>query len=302
MNRRIDSWKQKVHPLFIEIAGAYRGTVKELLALGKQPPVEKVADIEAQFQQKTHAIRTRYAQAQYTPTMADPLDIIFVDAGPSSWPPSQSDMNQRFLELLYWKRFGEPLWIALQKAEGGDLKAFGRVYRVAEDFERLRFGKGPIKTAKGDPDHGALLELGLDLGLSIMGPEELADCFDIVCPCGKVHDADALKKQRSRKQKAIQKAKNWLAADRAKMSTREWMAAYGMHQLYAKGQPSIDGAPQRVYVGKIGEPAFCYLDERGDFSALGGSIFPDSSVLRDLPRSFGVSSSEEIFAMFFPKA
>ena len=209
-----------------------------MLALGPQPPAEKAADIGAQFQKKIEAIRARYAQAQYTPSAGDPLDTILVEAGPSSWPPSQRDMDQGFLELLYWKRCGEPLWIALQKAEGGDLDALRRVNRVGEDFERLRFGKGPIKAAKGDPDHSALLVLGLDVGLSVLSPEELADCFDVLCPCGKVHDADVLKKQRARKQKAIQKAKNWVAANRAKMSTREWMEAYGMYGLYAKGVKS----------------------------------------------------------------
>jgi hypothetical protein len=297
MKRKSDSWKDKVHPLFIEIAGVYRDFVQELLALG-QPPAEKAAEVEARFRQKTEAIRTRYASTEYTPTTTDPLDTILVSGDPAS-PPSQSEMDQGFLELLYWKRFNEPLWIALQKSENGDLEALHRVNRVAEDYERLRFGKGPIKAAKGDPDHAAMLEFGLDLGLSILGPEELADCFDAICPCGKVHDADALKKQRSRKQKAIQKARCWLADERAKMSTREWMAAYGMHGLYAKGVPSISGVPRRVYVGRIGEPAFCFIDEHGDMVVLQGSKLASSSVVEELPRSFGVTSSEEIFAMFF---
>ena len=190
VKRRPDSWKEKVHPFFIEIAGVYRDSVKEWLALG-QPPAEKAAQVEARLRQKTEAIRTRYAKTDYTPTTTDPLNIILVSGEPSSWPPSQSETDQGFLELLYWKRFGEPLWIALQKSESGDLEALRRVNRVAEDYERLRFGKGPIKAAKGDPDHAALLEFGLDLGLSILGPEELADCFDTLCPCGKIHDADA---------------------------------------------------------------------------------------------------------------
>jgi hypothetical protein len=298
MKRRPDSWKEKVHPLFIEIAGVYRDSVKEWLALGR-PPAEKAAQVEARLRQKTAAIRTRYAKTDYTPTTTDPLDTILVSGEPSSWPPTKSETDQGFLELLYWKRFGEPLWIALQKSESGDLEALRRVNRVAEDHERLRFGKGPIKAAKGDPDHAALLEFGLDLGLSILVPEELADCFDALCPCGKVHDADALKKQRSRKQKAIQKAISWLAAERAKMSTREWMAAYGMHGLYAKGVPSISGVLRRVYVGRMGEPACCYIDEQGDVVVLQGSKLANSSVAQELPRAFGVSSSKEIFAMFF---
>jgi hypothetical protein len=299
MKRQSDSWKQKVHPLFIEIAGFYRDFVKELLALGPQPPAEKATQVEACFRQKIEWVRTRDAQAHYTPTTVDPLDTILANGAPSAWPPSQTEIDQGFLEHLYWKRFNEPLWIALQKSESGDLRALRRVNRVIEDYERLRFGKGPIKRAKGDPDHAALLEIGLDLGLNILGPEELADCFDAICPCGKVHDADALKKQRSRKQKAIQKAVNWLSAERGKMSTREWMAAYGKHGLYAKGVPSIGGVPRRVYVGRIGEPAYCYIDEQGDVMDLEGSPLARNSGMEDLPRAFGVNSLKEIFATFF---
>jgi hypothetical protein len=290
-----------VHPLFIESAGVYRDTVKALLAVGPHPPAEKLAEIDACFRREIEAVRARYTQAEYTPTAADPLDIILVDVGPSSWPPSQREMDQGFLEHLYWKRFNEPLWIALQKADVGDLDALRRVHRVTEDYERVRFGKGSIKTAKGDPDHAALLELGLDLGLSAVTPEELADCFDAVCPCGKVHDADALKKQRSRKQKSIQKARDWLVAERAKMSTREWMSVYGMYGLYARGVPSIGDAPRRVYVGTVGKLAFCYIDEQGDLVVDDGSRFPSSSVPRDLPHAFGVDSSKELFKMFFPE-
>jgi hypothetical protein len=300
MEKGADSWKKKVHPLFIESARVYGDAVKAWLDLGSHPPPEQVVQIETRFRQKIEKVRKRHAEAQFDPTMADPLDIILADVGPSSWPPSQREMDQGFLENLYWKRFNEPLWIALQKEAAGDLDALRRVHRITEDYERVRFGKGPIKAAKGDPDHAALFEIGLDLGLSALTPEELADCFDAVCPCGKIHDADALKKQRSRKQKAIQKARDWLAADRAKMSTREWMWVYGMYRLYAKGVPLIGDVPRRVYVGNLGERPFCYIDEQGDIAVDDGSKFTSSSVPRELPHAFGVESSRELFTMFFP--
>jgi len=299
--RQSDSWKQKVHPLFVESAGVYREAVKEWLALGPRPPADKVAQIYERFQAEIEAVRTRYGRAQYTPTSSDPLDTILVDMGPSSWPPSEHEVSQGVLELLYWRRFKEPLWIALQKADAGDLDALRRVHRVHEDHERLRFSQGPIKAAKGDPDHAVLFEIGLDLGLSSLSKEELADCFDFACPCSKVHDPDALRNQRSRKEKALQKARDWLARELAKMSTREWMAAYGMHGLCAKGVPSIGGMPRRVYVGEIGKPAFCYIDEQGDLVVSEGTMFADSSVAQELLQAFFVSSSKELFGMFFPE-
>jgi hypothetical protein len=297
MGRRTDSWKQKVHPLFIEGTAAYRDAVRTWQALGPQPPVERIAQIESRLEKDLEAVRVRYSNAQYTPTTNDPLNLILVDVGVTSWPPSQREMDQGFLELLYWKRFKEPLWIALQKANAGDLDALRRVNRVGEDFQKFKFGKGPVKAAKGDPDHGALLDLGLDLGLSALNPEELADCFDCVCPCGRIHDADALKKQRSRKQKALKMATNWLIAERAKMSTREWMAAYGMYGLQAKGVPAVGEIGRRVYVGKVGQLPWWHVDEQGRLFS--HSEFDEESVAKELPYAFAVSTLRELFDMFF---
>jgi hypothetical protein len=299
MKWQSSSWKQKVHPLFVESARVYRDAVTALLTLRPHPSPKQVVQIKTRFREEIEKVRTRHAQAQYAPKEADPLDTILVDE-PSSWPPSQRETDQAFLEHLYWKRFNEPLWIALQKEATGDLVALRRIQRVEEDYERIRFGKGPIKAAKGDPDHAMLFEIGLDLGLSVLTSEELADCFDAVCPCGKIHDADALKKQRSRKQKSIQEARNWLAAERAKMSTREWILVYGKYRLYAKGIPLIGDVPRRVYVGNIGEHPFCDIDEQGNVVVEDGSKFANRSVPRELPHAFGVESSRELFTMFFP--
>jgi len=239
MSTRPD-WKEKVHPLFIESSAVYRRAIKQWLALGPRPPAEEVARIHRLFRQEMEAVRVRYAQAQYTPTASDPLDIILVDTERSAWPPTELEMEQGFLELLYWRRFKEPLSVAWQEANHGDLDALQRIHRIEEDYARLRFGKGPIKEAKGNSEHALLFEIGLDLGLSILSPEELADCFETVCPCGQFHDADALKKQRSRKERAIRKATNWFAAQYAKVPTREWMAAYGRDGLCAKGARQWD--------------------------------------------------------------
>ena len=309
--RRSQSWKEKVHPLFVEGAKVYREAAEAMDALGRQSPAELVAEIGTRFRQKLAEIRERYAKNQYTPTMADPYDIAFVNFGPSTWPPSEQESNQAFLEHLHWRRFREPLWIALQKQNGGDLDALRRVHRTIEDYERLRFGKGPIKAAKGDAEHAALFEMGLDMGLNLMTAEELADCFDAVCPCGKTHDADALKKQRSRRLKAIQDARDWLVAERAKMSSNEWMMAYGKHGLCAfssfsvsvatPGVPSIGCKPRRVYVGNIGGQPLCYINEDGRLVTFRGSRFARQSASRKLPAAFGVKTMKELFTMFFPE-
>jgi hypothetical protein len=219
--RSPESWKQKVHPLFVEGIAVYRDAVLAWQALGPHPSNATIEQIRTRFDEDLSRVREQFANAQHTPTAADPADIVFVDGGwPSTWPPTQSEMDRDLLQHLYWGRFREPLWIALQKTEAGDIDAQRRVNTVVEEYQRRRFGKGPIKATKSDPDHAALFEIGLDMGLSRLTPEELADCFDDLCPCGEVHDADALKKQRYRLQETLQKARDWAASERAKTNGR----------------------------------------------------------------------------------
>ena len=126
---------------------------------------------------------------------------------PTRWPPSPSDIRQGFLELLFWRRFREPLSRAVEASQHGDLKALRRIHRVMEEYHQIRFGKGPLKGFKQDLDHAALLEMGMHMGLDKLTAEELAECFDEVCLCGKeIHDADALKKQRDRLKKTLHAA------------------------------------------------------------------------------------------------
>jgi hypothetical protein len=299
MKSPLHSWKAKIHPLFLESVGVYSKAVKALLELGPQPPREKIAQIESRYCEEIKTVRMRYADAHYTPTVGDPLDTIWVDAEPFSWHASEHDMNQGLLECLHWMRFREPFSIALHKEQAGDMVALRRIQRAIEDHERLRFGKGPIKAPKTDLDHDALFVIGLDLGLNELTDEELADCFDAVCPCGKSHDADALDKQRDRKKKELQKARDWLASERAKMPSREWMTVYGSHDVCAKAAPADGDFPPRVYVGEIGKRAACFVDGQGDLFDVKGKKLGSRSLARKLPHAFFVSSPKELFVMFF---
>jgi hypothetical protein len=305
MKRQTESWRQKVAPFFVETANAYKEAIRAWQALGPNPPTELVAEIETHLFERTEEIRKHYPP-DLVSTAPDSMfsaafEMLHVE-GPGTWPPSQQEMDQGFLELLYWKHYREPLWIALQKSESGDLEAYRRVTRISEDYERLRFGKGPIKAAKGNPDHSALFKLGLDLGLNRLSAEELADCFEAVCPCRDSHDADTLKKQRSRFVKALNDAATWLQKARAKVGSREWMIVYGKDQLFAKAVQLTNGQTRRfVVVGQLGKQAECYVNELGELSCAEGSYFKRSSYLRKMLLAFGVESTKELFAMFFPE-
>jgi len=218
MKRSSESWRQKLHPLFVECTEAYRDTVKRWQDLGSQPPAEQVAEIEARFREEMGEIRARHSTSELPSTTPDPLATILVDTASAAWPLSQQEMDLRRLEKLYWDRYREPLWIACQKMEAGDMEAYSRIVRVGEDYQRLRFNKIGIKPTKGDPEHSFLLLGGLDLGLNELSAEELADCFDALCCCGRIHDPDALKKQRLRIRHALKKAEEWRRNNPNKMS------------------------------------------------------------------------------------
>jgi hypothetical protein len=43
-----------------------------------------------------------------------------------------------------------------------------------------------------------IMQAGLELGLRDLSPDELADCYDELCNCGKTHDPENMKKLRTR--------------------------------------------------------------------------------------------------------
>lgn len=293
MKRRAkSSWREKVHPVFIEACGVYRHSVKQFLALGKNPPADRVQEINTQCQHDLGEIEKRVSGQKYTPAGPDPLDSIFVDL-------QNASHNQGFMEQLHWQRYAEPLWIAVQKAEEGDLEAIDRVHRTQKDYTRAAFRLGGIKPVKADLDHAGMFDVGLPLGLSTLTAEELADCFDEMCPCGKAHDADALKKQRARRIKAHQEARDWIAAERAKIPAREKMFVFGKDGMWAKASLVACGEPPLVFVGENEQPAACYLDSRGEISFFEDSKIDRASFQGRLPDAFCVGSTMKVFVMFF---
>jgi hypothetical protein len=82
----------------------------------------------------------------------------------------------------------------------GSFKAAKQLNTLALEVEKWRFGKIDLNKVKykTDVDHFGLICLGLDLGILSLTANELADCFDELCPCGKAHDPENLRKLRKR--------------------------------------------------------------------------------------------------------
>jgi len=112
------------------------------------------------------------------------------------------------LEWLAWKRYRQPLWQIAQEDAAGNRGASKKIERIIAEGNKLRYGEN-LPGFKYDLDHAGLLEVGLPLGLDKLTAEELADCFEEVCACGKQHSADSLKKQRKRLLTAIGASVAW---------------------------------------------------------------------------------------------
>jgi hypothetical protein len=216
-------------------------------------------------------------------------------------PPSPQEKLEQVLDWFFFKRNRTPRWLAQEKEKEGDLKAHKQLARANDEFWRLINGHGPVAPFKVDQAHTDLLELGLHLGLRVLSAEELADCFDEVCACGRSHDADALKKQRSRVLKDLEMAlqeglRYWL-----RKPSWERFEVYGADGFMAKRYSPRDGR-KYVEISRRDKGFECIVEENGTVTGFRKDTevsFPD--VLRHIPSAFFVPSNEQLFSMFFPK-
>ena len=95
------------------------------------------------------------------------------------------------LAWFAWNRYGKTFKQLLEEDRNGvrqsSLGVFGG---IETDPENIEF--------KRDREHQVLIQYGLSLGIESISAEELADCFDELCPCGKTHSPENLRKLRAR--------------------------------------------------------------------------------------------------------
>jgi hypothetical protein len=215
-------------------------------------------------------------------------------------PPSPQEKLEQALDWFFLKRNRTPRWLAQEKEKEGDLKAHKQLVRANDEFWSLTNGHGPVAPFKVDQAHSDLLELGLHLGLKVLSSEELADCFDEICACGRSHDADALKKQRSRVLKDLEMAlheglRYWL-----RKPSWERFEVYGADGFVAKRYSPRDGS-KYVEISRRGKGFECIVQEDGGF------VGPKKDteiidVLLQIPAAFFMPTSEQLFEMFFPES
>jgi len=287
---RQKSWKEKVHPAFLEIVRVHRNSQETLSGSAPHQIARHAQKLRAQVSQTREDLLKRYPELR----PGSPSNHI---TAASARFLSQRDILTGILEWLCWRRFGQPLAILVAEDKAGNLEAHNKVRRLRDELWHLVHGRGPIEPFKGNSRHSEIMELGLSLGLDALTDEELADCFDEFCTCGKAHDADALKKQRARVRKQLETAR--YESLRA-IPSRQRFGACGAHGITAKAYHWEAKGIRYVEVSQHGKQPECLIYPDGTAVAVENSQFWGLEGLARLLEAFGVESPEQLFSMFFP--
>jgi hypothetical protein len=199
---RWTSIQKKCHPASFPLAQLWKDAIEALKRAGPSSGKEVLAEIEATVEKRSLEIHAQFSGPVPPPPNTFAAQIIFSEQALKSESSSQG-----IVESIYFERHKIPMKQDSVQMEAGDWGASRRVQRTFGDVEQLRCRKGPIRPFKGNLEHSNMFETLWGFGIELLTEEELADFFDKYCPCGiEAHDPDALKKQRTRFKRILQKA------------------------------------------------------------------------------------------------
>jgi hypothetical protein len=201
-----DRWRAKLHAVFFELAelnkefehrfAELRSKAKEGLSSARLEECfsRGVADLNEWFEEHLTDINQRYAPMPYNPLA---FGYFTLDTPISD--------GQGLAEYLHFHRHGEALRVTAADDALGDLEAYDKIARTGKELRQVLHGKGPIKSFQENPIHRQLLQILICFEKEALTAEELAECFDHFCACGKDHDADNLRKMRNRLEADLRK-------------------------------------------------------------------------------------------------
>jgi hypothetical protein len=199
--KRRESIQTKCHPVIFELAQLWKTSAEARNALGQQPAPEDLAKLEARVETQLQDIYRKYSGSNPPQPNRFAAQVIF------SEPTLASEVAATGIaEFLHWERHKIPLKKDLLEMERARGDASRRVLLTGLEYEALRCDNQRPKPFKGDVEHSDIFKVLWGLGVEVLTPEELAVFFDEYCPCGRVHSADALKRQRARFVKALSQA------------------------------------------------------------------------------------------------
>jgi hypothetical protein len=197
--RKSPDWRAKVHPFLVRTL-EYNKKVADLLAspneadrtegqrLSDNPPPELIAEAE-----RMH---------DAIPKSERPWNDAFlaIYGAVDSKEGTEITDGQFTLCWLAWSKYGKTIMELVEGDEAGDQDSSKHLASVIEAYQDWRYGKlGPNQLrSKFDFHHLSTMRMCLDLGIEKLTQEELADCFDETCACGGTHDAENLRKLRTR--------------------------------------------------------------------------------------------------------
>jgi hypothetical protein len=211
-----ERWRAKLYPVFFELAELNREfetrfeelqrKVKEQLSsLGSNTSPEFRKEIEQRYYTGLADLDRWYVERlvainqQYTPVPYNPLAFNYL-----TLDEPISD-QQGIGEYIHFHRHGESLPFTAGNESSGDLAAHDKIARTDRDLFQIMHGKGPIKPFQQNLIHRQLLQIVIAFEKEPLTAEELAECFDHFCACGKDHDADGLRKMRNRFEAELRK-------------------------------------------------------------------------------------------------
>jgi hypothetical protein len=183
------TWRDELHPFFVHATEYY----KRIAILSASDLLTDRAKAEKLKRERPKKLLKEADQV----TTRSPLLAIALGLDPNRLPPPNSEisldvaMRNRFAFFKYGKTCaeleGEKNWKALGEIEGLMRKAA---------FHPSEVDNWATKTNR---DHYVIMAAGIGMGLEKLGKNELAACFDELCPCGlRYHSGESLRQLRSK--------------------------------------------------------------------------------------------------------
>jgi len=192
-------WRAKVHPIFIKAAeyqkkvllltrSASAADQEEATRLSRELPSDLVQEAERLHDEMKAAGQLRHRSS------------VSIYGLQGLREGSVISEEHYMFHWLCWFKYNKTVEQLMKEYKSGDFKAAKQFHKLGLEFDKWRFGQtDPNKLKfKTDLDHFDLVVAGLDLGIKSLSTDELADCFDALCPCGKPHDPENLRKLRQR--------------------------------------------------------------------------------------------------------
>ena len=108
-------------------------------------------------------------------------------------------IDDRTIQVVYEDQNADSYAGALQRAARGDNRTFRKILRAIEGVYVIdQIGAQAAPRPKVNLLHWGLLDIAKVIGLQDLTDEGIQEFLDDLCPCGKAHKPDAIRKLRKR--------------------------------------------------------------------------------------------------------